>query len=178
MPQNAGMSEIVRYTYVDSPLGKLLITACNAGIRSLSFPREQGPRRADEEWEEVGPVEIPGVEEQLNAYFAGELTEFDLPLNPIGTEFQQSVWKALQTIPYGETISYGEQARRIGNPNASRAVGGANGANPIAIVIPCHRVIGSNKSLTGFTGGLDKKQFLLAHEQAVKPPEEDQLRLI
>lgn len=102
---------------------------------------------------------------QLNAYFAGKLESFDLPLAPEGTPFQQKVWKELCQIPYGETISYGELARRIGNASASRAVGLANGSNPIPIVIPCHRVIGSNGKLTGYGGGLDIKEKLLALEK-------------
>lgn len=102
---------------------------------------------------------------QLNAYFDGSLTLFDLPLRPEGTPFRLTCWAALQTIPYGETISYGEQARRAGNPRAVRAVGGANHHNPISIIIPCHRVIGANGRLTGYGGGLDKKAWLLDHEQ-------------
>jgi methylated-DNA-[protein]-cysteine S-methyltransferase len=102
---------------------------------------------------------------QLRAYFAGKLENFDLPLAPEGTPFQRAVWKLLCDIPYGETISYGELARRVGNPKASRAVGLANGSNPIAIVIPCHRVIGSNGKLTGYGGGLPLKEKLLALEQ-------------
>ncbi len=172
------MADILRYIYLDSPVGDLLITGDECGIRHISFPREQLPSAPDEKWQMADPQEFSEAANQLASYFSGELTEFDLSLNPKGTPFQMSVWEALQTIPYGETISYGDQARRIGNPNASRAVGAANGANPIAIVIPCHRVIGANNSLTGFTGGLDKKQFLLAHEQAVKPPLEDQMRLL
>ena len=102
---------------------------------------------------------------QLRAYFAGELEAFDLPLAPQGTPFQLKVWNRLCDIPYGETISYGELARRIGNPNASRAVGLANGSNPIPIIIPCHRVIGSNGKLTGYGGGLPIKEKLLALER-------------
>ncbi len=101
---------------------------------------------------------------QLREYFAGKRADFDLPLAPEGTEFQRSVWRNLQDIPYGETISYGELAKRVGNPKASRAVGAANGQNPIPIVIPCHRVIGANGKLTGFGGGLPTKEALLALE--------------
>ncbi|HKA87564.1 MAG TPA: methylated-DNA--[protein]-cysteine S-methyltransferase [Haliangiales bacterium] len=107
---------------------------------------------------------------QLAEYFAGERTEFDLPLGPSGTAFQESVWKALQGIPYGETVSYGTIAARIGRPSAVRAVGAANGANPIAIVIPCHRVIGADGSLTGYGGGELRKKWLLDHERAVASP--------
>lgn len=101
---------------------------------------------------------------QLRAYFAGELTEFDLPLAPAGTQFQQRVWAELQKIPYGSTINYGELARRVGNPKAARAAGAANGSNPISIIIPCHRVIGSNNHLTGYGGGIERKRFLLDFE--------------
>jgi methylated-DNA-[protein]-cysteine S-methyltransferase len=101
---------------------------------------------------------------QLDEYFAGQRREFDLPLDPRGTDFQRSVWTALRAIPFGETRSYGELARQLGNPSAMRAVGAANGGNPISIVVPCHRVIGANGSLTGFGGGLDAKAWLLAHE--------------
>ena len=109
------------------------------------------------------------VKQQLAAYFAGELTDFNLVLAPKGTDFQLAVWAALEKIPYGETCSYGDIANRIGKPDASRAVGAANGQNPLPIVIPCHRVIGSNGSLTGFGGGLDCKQFLLRLEQTHAP---------
>ncbi len=104
---------------------------------------------------------------QLGEYFAGERQEFDLPLDPVGTDFQQSAWSALRTIPYGTTVSYGEQAARMGDRRKARAVGAANGRNPISIVVPCHRVVGSNGALTGFAGGIDNKAWLLDHEQRV-----------
>jgi methylated-DNA-[protein]-cysteine S-methyltransferase len=104
------------------------------------------------------------VAEQFDAYFAGALSTFDIEMDLFGTPFQQSVWAQLCAIPYGETISYGELAKRVGNPNASRAVGLANGRNPIAIIVPCHRVIGANGSLTGYGGGLERKTWLLEHE--------------
>ncbi|TAL08984.1 MAG: methylated-DNA--[protein]-cysteine S-methyltransferase [Porticoccaceae bacterium] len=106
---------------------------------------------------------------QLRAYFAGRLTRFELPLNPAGTAFQKSVWQALLAVPHGATASYGEIAAAVGNPRASRAVGLANGRNPIAIVVPCHRIIGRDGSLTGYGGGLDRKRWLLAHEQCRRP---------
>ena len=109
--------------------------------------------------------------EQLAEYFAGKRTDFDLPLSATGTEFQESVWRALQDIPYGETVSYGTIATRVGRPTAVRAVGAANGANPIAIVIPCHRVIGADGSLTGYGGGEARKKWLLALERARRQPE-------
>ncbi len=114
-------------------------------------------------------AELAPVVAQLQAYFAGELTDFDLPLQMHGTEFQRRVWAALCEIPYGETISYGELARWVGNPKASRAVGLANGRNPVAIVVPCHRVIGADGSLTGYGGGLDRKVWLLEHEASYRP---------
>ena len=107
---------------------------------------------------------------QLESYFAGDLQEFDLPLAPVGTEFQQRVWSTLTEIPYGETWSYGELARHIGKPKASRAVGAANGLNPIPVIIPCHRVIGSSGKLTGFGGGLQTKEYLLALESEARSP--------
>jgi methylated-DNA-[protein]-cysteine S-methyltransferase len=106
--------------------------------------------------------------EQLTEYFAGERTEFDVPLAPAGTPFQLAAWTALRSIPYGDTVSYGEQARRLGDPNKSRAVGAANGRNPIPIVVPCHRVVGANGHLTGFGGGIEAKAWLLDHEQRVR----------
>ena len=109
------------------------------------------------------------VESQLNEYFAGKRTTFDLPLEPSGTDFQLNVWELLRKIPYGVTTSYGELARRLGDPQASRAVGAANGANPIPIIVPCHRVVGSKGELTGFGGGIERKRWLLEHEGALIP---------
>jgi methylated-DNA-[protein]-cysteine S-methyltransferase len=116
-------------------------------------------------------VPFKEVKYQLDAYFAGELQDFDLPLLPTGTRFQERVWQALAEIPYGETWSYGELARHIGKPKASRAVGAANGINPIPVIIPCHRVIGSSGKLTGFGGGLETKQYLLKLESEAIAPE-------
>jgi methylated-DNA-[protein]-cysteine S-methyltransferase len=107
------------------------------------------------------------TEKQLKEYFAGSRTTFDLPLEPSGTDFQLSVWELLRKIPYGVTTSYGELARRLGEPKASRAVGAANGANPIPIIVPCHRVVGSKGELTGFGGGIERKRWLLEHEGAL-----------
>jgi methylated-DNA-[protein]-cysteine S-methyltransferase len=109
------------------------------------------------------------VESQLNEYFGGSRTTFDLPLEPSGTDFQLNVWELLRKIPYGVTTSYGELARRLGDPKASRAVGAANGANPIPIIVPCHRVVGSKGELTGFGGGIERKRWLLEHEGALIP---------
>ncbi len=153
----------VCYTRMESPVGPLLLAASEAGLHHILFTK--GKRTTpDREWrEDARPLQE--TIRQLRAYFAGELEEFDLPLAPQGTVFQRSVWSKLCNIPFGETISYGELARRIGNPKASRAVGLANGQNPIPIIIPCHRVIGSNGKLTGYGGGLPIKEKLLALEQ-------------
>lgn len=152
------------YTQIDSPVGPLLLAADEAGLRQIHFVNGRHPARPAPEWNEKrGPLQE--TIRELRAYFAGDLEDFKLPLAPEGTPFQLEVWKRLCDIPYGETISYGELARRIGNPNASRAVGLANGSNPIPIIIPCHRVIGSNGKLTGYGGGLPIKEKLLALEQ-------------
>lgn len=148
------------YTWMESPTGRLLLAADEAGLRHITFE----PAQPDPNWrEDVAPLRE--TIRQLRAWFAGELHEFDLALAPQGPAFHQRVWRELCNIPYGETISYGELARRIGSPNAFRAVGRANGANPIPIVIPCHRVIGSNGKLTGYGGGLPRKELLLALER-------------
>jgi methylated-DNA-[protein]-cysteine S-methyltransferase len=152
------------YTYLESPIGTLLLARDADGLQQILFSTDGRPARPDTEWKE-NPSALDQVVRQLKAYFAGELENFDLSLSPRGTPFQQRVWSELQKIPYGKTISYGELARRIGNPKASRAVGLANGSNPISIVIPCHRVIGSNGKLTGYGGGLPIKEKLLALEK-------------
>jgi methylated-DNA-[protein]-cysteine S-methyltransferase len=149
------------YQWIESPIGKLLLAADDAGLSRVGFAEAQ-PNPA---WT-LGGEALREAAAQLGAYFAGDLQRFELKLNPAGTPFQLRVWEALRDIPYGETISYGELARRIGNPSASRAVGLANGANPIAVVVPCHRVIGSNGKLTGYGGGLDRKRRLLDLECA------------
>lgn len=149
---------------MESPLGKLLLVADEEGLTELAFAKGKTPPVVDRSWTSGGGA-LSEPLRQLEAFFAGELRDFDLALKPEGTAFQQRVWKLLRDIPFGETISYGELARRVGNPAASRAVGLANGSNPIAIVIPCHRVIGSNGKLTGYGGGLDNKRWLLDFEQ-------------
>ena len=145
------------FTQIESPLGPLLLSSNEAGLCEIQFVNGRHSARVEPEWHENAAALKEPVR-QLRAYFAGELEDFDLPLAPRGTEFQQNVWAELCKIPYGETISYGELARRIGNPNASRAVGLANGSNPIPVVIPCHRVIGANGKLTGYGGGLPIKE--------------------
>ncbi len=148
---------------MESPTGKLLLAADDAGLRHIVFENGRESATPHPDWREAA-TQFRETIRQLRAWFAGELRDFDLPLAPEGPAFHCRVWRELCNIPYGETISYGELARRIGSPNASRAVGRANGANPIPIVIPCHRVIGSNGKLTGYGGGLPRKEFLLALE--------------
>jgi methylated-DNA-[protein]-cysteine S-methyltransferase len=151
----------------DSPIGPLLLTADDGGLTRLYMEvRKHGPYEVQPEWrrDDSAFTEACG---QLDEYFAGERTEFDLPLNPAGTPFQRRVWDALKTIPYGEIRSYGEIAEQIGRPGAARAVGLANGRNPISIVVPCHRVIGASGALTGYGGGLERKQYLLDLETRV-----------
>lgn len=155
---------MISYALVESPIGPLSLAADESGLRQINFAKNGLPAKPDSEWRE-NPSAFRETIRQLRAYFAGELEQFDLPLAPEGTSFQQKVWDELCRIPYGETISYGELARRIGNPNAGRAVGLANGSNPIPIVIPCHRVIGANGKLTGYGGGLAIKETLLALEK-------------
>lgn len=152
------------YTYRDTPVGKILIAGDHSSLRIISFPSGNTKREVKEGWCESESPFI-SVITQLDEYFQGRRDRFDLPLSPEGTQFQKQVWNALLTIPFGATMSYGELARTINRPKASRAVGAANGANPIPIIIPCHRVIGSTGSLTGFGGGIPTKQWLLAHEK-------------
>ncbi|PYT19069.1 MAG: cysteine methyltransferase [Acidobacteria bacterium] len=154
----------MNYCYLDSPIGPLLIAGDENAVRCIEFPKNGKARRPEPGWKESMRGPVSEAVRQLREYFAGVRTEFDLPLAPEGTEFQRTVWRHLQDIPYGERISYGELAKRVGNPKASRAVGAANGSNPIPIVIPCHRVVGSNGKLTGFGGGLPTKEALLALE--------------
>jgi methylated-DNA-[protein]-cysteine S-methyltransferase len=152
------------YTTMPSPVGPLLIAADDTGLRQINFVQGRHSANPDPTWQQDAN-QLQEVIHQLRAYFAGELEAFNLPLAPQGTAFQLKVWKLLCDIPYGETLSYGELARRAGNSNASRAVGLANGSNPIPIIIPCHRVIGSNGKLTGYGGGLPIKEKLLALER-------------
>ena len=154
------------YTYMKSPVGRLLVAGDESGLSRIGFPEGKGAVLPERGWQEE-PASLHEAVEQLRAYFAGERKSFDLPMRIEGTPFQKKVWKALQAIPYGETISYGELARRVGAPKASRAVGSANGCNRIPIVIPCHRVIASDGTLGGFGGGLPTKQILLDLERSV-----------
>jgi methylated-DNA-[protein]-cysteine S-methyltransferase len=165
---NHGSTTELVSTVMDTPVGPLTIVVSADGVRAILWP--------DEDPDRVRPATLPDDSDhpvivatvaQLTEYFDGERQEFDLPLDPIGTDFQQAAWSALRTIPYGTTVSYGEQAARMGDRRKARAVGAANGRNPISIVVPCHRVVGSNGSLTGFAGGLDTKAWLLDHERGL-----------
>ncbi len=153
------MNAIYYETY-KSPVGNLLLLSNGDALSGLYL---KPPQRESHWRRDAAPFKK--VQEQLTAYFANELTEFDLPLAPKGTEFQQKVWTALLTIPFGELASYRDIAHQIGSPKAVRAVGAANGKNPISIIVPCHRVVGSNGKLTGYSGGLKNKEWLLAHEK-------------
>ena len=159
------------YTEIDNPIVRLGVAADEQGIRRIHFMNVDAKKRdrwaPQPEWKRDDRA-MREVVRELTAYFAGELRQFSLPLAPQGTPFQLDVWNALRAIPYGETRSYGELAERIGRPAAVRAVGAANGANPLPIVVPCHRVIGSNGSLTGFGGGIPLKQALLALERRTR----------
>ncbi len=149
-------------TFHPSPIGDLLLSADDEGnVTGLWLP---DPRYGPEPGERGDDGRFAAAHEQLDAYFSGELQEFDLPLAPIGSAFQRRVWGELAQIPFGETISYGELAGRLGDPKLVRAVGSANGRNPISIVVPCHRVIGADGSLVGYGGGLANKRWLLDHE--------------
>jgi len=163
---------------MDSPIGTLTLVASAEGLRALMWGDDDVSRvKGVEDASDADSVDQVGDErhradevlaaavEQLEEYFTGERTEFDIPLDPIGTEFQQAAWSALRTIPYGATWTYGAQARAMGDARKARAVGAANGRNPIGIIVPCHRVVGADGSLTGFAGGLQTKAWLLDHER-------------
>jgi methylated-DNA-[protein]-cysteine S-methyltransferase len=156
------------YDTLATPIGPLLLISDGAGLVYLGLP-EHGHAPAPPEGAEASPRRLHAATHQLDEYFAGERTRFELELHPSGTPFQLEVWGALLTIPYGETVSYAEIARRIKRPRAVRAVGAANGANPLSIIVPCHRVIGSHGDLVGYGGGLPIKRWLLAHERRHAP---------
>lgn len=156
--------KVKNYTIVESLFGRLLLAEAGGRLTDLRFMRDEGREFPGPEWNRN---ELPFKEpiRQLMAYFNGELKQFDVPLTMEGTPFQIAAWRELMKIPYGETITYGEQARRIGRPKACRAVGAANGRNPIAVIVPCHRVVGSNGKLVGFGGGIELQRRLLALEK-------------
>ena len=148
---------------VESPIGPLLLTCNDEGLTSLHMGGGKPPAGTTR-----GHAILEKARKQLDEYFAGKRRDFELPLAAEGTPFQRKVWKALCTIPFAATVSYGEIARKVGKPQASRAVGGANNRNPIGIIVPCHRVIGADGSLTGYGGGMKRKQWLLEHERAAR----------
>ncbi|MGK5091947.1 methylated-DNA--[protein]-cysteine S-methyltransferase [Deltaproteobacteria bacterium TL4] len=152
------------YSYLDSPVGSLLVVGSELELKSIQFPKGTLKKEPQASWDE-NRNKLASVLRQLEAYFQGKLTTFDIPFRTQGTSFQQQVWKALQTIPYGQTASYREIAVKINFPKAYRAVGRATASNPLPLIVPCHRVIGSNGALTGFSGGLEIKEKLLQLEQ-------------
>lgn len=156
------------YDYFDSPVGRLTLAGDAEGLHHVAFELGRHPLWIGDGWyRDTRPFRA--LRAQLDAYFAGTLTDFDIELAPQGSAFDLRVWEELRRIPYGATISYGELARRVGDASAARAVGAANGRNPLPIIVPCHRVIGANGSLTGFGGGLSTKKFLLELEQKFAP---------
>jgi methylated-DNA-[protein]-cysteine S-methyltransferase len=151
------------YTAMDSPLGEILLVGDDRALRGLYMQEGPHPMPVDPRWQRA-PARFRALASQLAEYFAGERSQFDVPLALEGSAFQRRVWRALQEIPYGQTTSYGALARQIGAPDASRAVGRANGSNPVGIIVPCHRVIGAGGALTGYGAGLERKRFLLELE--------------
>ncbi|MEL7834216.1 methylated-DNA--[protein]-cysteine S-methyltransferase [Fodinibius sp. Rm-B-1B1-1] len=149
-------------TYYESPIGGLTLTASANSLQSITFGDDQSEANSTSS-NEILDIAI----KQLSEYFEGQRTSFSLPLSPEGSDFQQSIWEQLQDVPYGQTITYGALADKLGDPNKVRAVGSANGQNPIPIIIPCHRVIGANNNLVGYSGGIERKEFLLKHEGAL-----------
>jgi methylated-DNA-[protein]-cysteine S-methyltransferase len=151
---------VTLHAILPSPIGDVLVTGTESTLTGLWFadrvPVPAGSRESQEAFAAVG--------EELDAYWVGELTDFTIPLEPPGTPWQRAVWDALREVPYGTTLGYGELAARIGRPTAARAVGAANGRNPISVIVPCHRLIGSTGSLTGYGGGMERKRWLIAHE--------------
>jgi methylated-DNA-[protein]-cysteine S-methyltransferase len=155
------------YTYIDTPVGKLMLAGCDDhGLRYIAFQCGKDAMAPKPEWKQSA-APFRAVERQLREYFQGKRTAFEIRLHPKGTPFQKAVWKALLDIPYGQTRSYGDIAKAVGRPNAVRAVGLANGRNPLPIIVPCHRVIGANGKLVGYGGGLPVKQALLDREREV-----------
>ncbi|WP_346290870.1 methylated-DNA--[protein]-cysteine S-methyltransferase [Sphaerothrix gracilis] len=157
---------MIYFTFYESPIQTLRLVSDGRSLLGLYMLSEKHAQISAQDWiedETAQPFAL--ARQQLSDYFAGALTQFDLPLSPQGTPFQQRVWATLKTIPYGATLSYGELAQQIGQPQAARAVGLANGRNPVSIIVPCHRVVGANGKLTGYGGGVERKQWLLNHER-------------
>lgn len=161
------MSTPLQFRRIPSPVGPLLLVADDQALRVIEFENPRHPIKPSPHWQAGDTVVIRLAEQQLGEYFRGDRRHFDLPLAPVGTDFQRQVWATLAGIPYGQTISYAQLAQRVDKPSAMRAVGAANGRNPLPIVLPCHRVIGADGSLTGFGGGLPTKQYLLQLEGAL-----------
>ncbi len=161
----AARQEELAFTFMESPVGRLLLAGDERGLWILGYVNGRRSLAPAERWHESAEGVVAEAKRQLEAYFRRDLRGFAVPLHPVGTEFQLRVWNALPSIPYGSTMSYGQLAQRIGSPAAVRAVGAANGANPVAIILPCHRVVGSNGTLTGYGGGLPNKASLLALER-------------
>jgi len=157
------MNATTCYSYIDGPLGRMFVQGDGRFVTGLFMPQHKGWRGPDVSWRQ-SDESFAVVREQLAEYFVGERQTFDVPLKLAGAPFQLRVWQELVRIPFGTTITYAQLAQRVGKPTATRAVGHANSRNPISIIVPCHRVIGSNGKLTGYAGGLDKKQWLLAWE--------------
>jgi methylated-DNA-[protein]-cysteine S-methyltransferase len=152
------------YCHFESPIGRLLLTSDGTALTGLYMEPSRKAQSTDGWRHDANIAPLSAAVRQLSEYFSGTRREFDLPLRLQGTPFQQRVWRELTEIPFGETLSYGQLAKRIGKPSASRAVGLANGSNPISLIVPCHRVIGADGTLTGYGGGLERKRWLLAHE--------------
>jgi methylated-DNA-[protein]-cysteine S-methyltransferase len=155
---------LIRFARLETPIGELVLTASDTALTGVYFPRRVPPVS---EWVPRDNDILERTKDQLGEYFARRRTTFDVPLEPTGTSFEQKVWKQLRVIPYGVTISYGELAKRVGPRTEPRAVGAANGKNPLPIVVPCHRVIGATGELVGFGGGIERKRWLLTHEGAL-----------
>lgn len=169
-PSSTDATRVLSRRRLETPVGPLVLLASETGLRAVLWGDEplvrvRGTITDETVVDDASQAVLTATVAQLEEYFAGQRRDFDVPLDAHGTEFQQAAWAALRTIPYGETVSYGEQARRMGDVRKARAVGAANGRNPISIVVPCHRVVGADGSLTGFAGGMEAKAWLLEHER-------------
>lgn len=174
--QQPVVQQLVYYRWIDSPIGELLLTANETALTALALKGQKYFPEPTPNWQAAPNLAIlDQTQTQLQDYFAGNRQTFDIPLAPQGTAFQKQVWQCLGEIPFGETRTYGQLAQTIAQPNAVRAVGAANGHNPISIIVPCHRVIASNGMLTGYAGGIDRKQWLLNHEQPKGQPQQGDL---